>query len=65
MLRRVGDQYQIHAVPVDDAEQALRSILDADQSAESELARAVIETRTKPVRPKCGTARKRKRKRNR
>ncbi len=51
VLRRVGDQYGLHEIPVDDTDQELRSILGADQATHCELVTAVLDTlSTKPRR---------------
>ncbi len=52
VLRRVGDQYGLHEIPVDGADQELRSILGADQATHCELVTAILGTLPSKARQK-------------
>ena len=50
VFRRVGEDYALHQIGISEADQALRSILAADQSEHAELVRAILATADKPPR---------------
>jgi DNA-nicking Smr family endonuclease len=51
VLRRVdGDRYDLHRLPISEADQALRSFLAADQSEAGELVQAILESGSKQAR---------------
>jgi len=50
VFRRVGEDYALHQIGISEADQALRSILAADQSEHAELVAAILATVKTPAR---------------
>ena len=44
VLRRDGDDYELHSIPIDQAHQQIRSFVSVNQSEANELVNAILET---------------------
>lgn len=44
VLRRYGDEYHLHELPVDKAQEMLRAFLSVDQAAANEITRCILQT---------------------
>ena len=60
VLRKRGEAYELHQVPIGAAEMTLRSFLAADQAESGELVKAILLTADKPIRKPRRRAAKRR-----
>ncbi len=50
LRKQAATVYELHQIPISNAEQSLRSLLAADQSQAGELVNAILQARSKPPR---------------